>query len=203
MDLQEEQPKSGEQKEEKKQDEPPRKRNRRKRPYLWLLCLTFLAAVIAFGIGIASDAFISNSVVVCVVIILVLILIAFLGDIVAMAMVTADLDHFNAMASRKVRGAKMCVRLVKKGDRVASIFSDVLGDVTAIVSGSVGASLAFVLLEGSSVSSIEKTLIVASVGAAISGVAVLAKAIAKIIGIKNSTKVVFVVGRFLSIFKKE
>lgn len=189
---------------EKELKKAPRKRHRKRRTYVWLICLTFLAIFVALVIGFVSEAFLgTNSIPVCIAIILVLLLVAFFGDIIAMAAISGDITHFNSMASRRIKGAKICVKLVKNGDRVASVLSDVLGDVTAIVSGSVGASLAFVILDNTTMHSTLQALTIASVAAVISGIAILAKALAKMIGIKNSTRVIYATGRFLSFFQRK
>jgi CBS domain containing-hemolysin-like protein len=130
-------------------------------------------------------------------------MLAFLGDIVAVAGLYADLDHFNAMASKRIKGAKTCIKMVKNSDRVATVLSDILGDVCAIISGSMGASLAYIIIGYSGAVGFTTFLIIALVGAAVSGVTVVAKAIAKKIAIKNSTKIVFGFGKFLSVFKKD
>ena len=145
----------------------------------------------------------SDSVIICIVIVLFLILIAFLGDIVAVAALSADLDHFNAMASKRVKGARMCIKMVRNRDRVSTVLSDILGDVCAIVSGSVGASLAYIIINQGEHMGFLQVLIIALVGASISGVTVCAKAIAKRLAMKNSTKIIFTFGKFLSLFKKD
>ena len=174
---------------------------RRKRSF-WLLFILVFSFTIALGIGLASEAFQANSVIVCVIIICVLILIAFIGDVFAMSVTYADLENFNAMASRKIRGAKTCIRLVKNRDRVASILSDILGDVCATVAGAIGAGLSIIITNGENFSTFQRILVFAAVSAAIASVGVFVKAIAKRIGMKHSTKIVLFLGRCLSLFKR-
>ena len=162
----------------------------------------FFTFAVAFGIGLVAESIQVNSIVACCIIILLLMLIAFMGDIVAVAVAYAELPPFNAMASRKIKGARMCIRLIKNSDKVSSILSDVLGDVCAIVSGVIGVYLSTAIItEG--LSAFQQILIIVTVTATISAIAVSVKSLAKKIAIKNSTKIVFGVGRVLSLFSRK
>ena len=176
---------------------------RKKRPFWWFIFILFFTFAVAFGIGLAAEVFFrADRVWVCCVIILLLMLIAFSGDIVAVAVAYAEPAPFNAMASRKIKGAKICIRLLKNSDKVSSILSDVLGDVCAIVSGVVGVSLS-VALTPAGVAAFQTILVLVTVTATISAVAVSVKSLAKKIAIANSQKIVFGVGKFVSVFTRK
>jgi CBS domain containing-hemolysin-like protein len=178
-------------------------KQKRPRPVLWFIFILFFTFAVAFGIGLAAEMFFNvKNVAVCCVIISLLLLIAFLGDIVAVAVAYAELPPFNAMASKKIKGAKMCIKLIKNSDKVSSILSDVLGDVCAIISGVVGATLAGVISFDKGLSAFQIALVLVTVTAIISAIAVSVKSLAKKIAIKNSTSIVFAVGRFMSVFRK-
>ena len=57
-------------------------------------------------------------------------------DMAGIAIATADEKTLNAMAARKIRGAKEAVRLIRSADRVGSFCNDVIGDIVGIISGS-------------------------------------------------------------------
>jgi len=180
-----------------------RKKNSHRKSLWWWLFIFLFTFTIAFGIGLVAEYFFQTaSIIICVVLIAVLIFIAFLGDIVAVAVAYADLGHFNAMASRKIKGAKSCIKLVKNSDRVSSILSDVLGDVTGIISGALGISLAIIIIADGYMTTFEEALIIALTGATIAAVTVMVKSVAKKIAIRNNAKIVFAVGRMLSVFRK-
>jgi len=161
--------------------------------------------MVAFGIGLIAEMFLTqtDSIVISCIIILFLMLIAFSGDIVAVAVAYAELSPFNAMASRKIRGARTCIKLIQSSDKVSSILSDVLGDVCGIVSGAIGAALAYVITDGGDFTSFQRTLIIVTVTATIAAATVAVKSLAKKIAIKNCTKIVFGVGKFLSLFTRK
>jgi len=172
----------------------------KKRPVFWFVFILFFTFAIAFGIGLAAEMFFHDgSILFCCIVIFTLMLIAFLGDIVAVAVAYAELAPFAAMASRKVRGAKICIKLINNSDKVSSILSDVLGDVCGIISGVVGVSLSLAITSGGGLTDIQSILVAVTVTATIVAIAVSVKSIAKKLAIKNSTGIVLAVGRFASI----
>ena len=177
---------------------------RKKRPVWWFIFILFFTFGVAFGIGLVAEAFFTqtDSIWICCFIIVTLMWLAFMGDIVAVAVAYAELPPFNAMASRKTKGAKTCIKLIQNSDKVSSILSDVLGDVCGIVSGAIGAALALMITKGMWITDFQKIIIVVTVTATIAALTVAVKSLAKKIAIKNCQGIVFAVGRFLSVFSK-
>lgn len=176
---------------------------RKKRPVGWFIFILLFTFVVAFGIGLAAETlFHADSILVCCTIIVLLLIIAFLGDIVAMSVSYADLAPFNSMASRKIRGARIAIKLINNNDKIASILSDVLGDVCAIVSGAIGASLSLIIVLGGTYTAFQQTLIIVTVTATISAIAVSVKSIAKKVAVRYSTGIILAVSKFLSLFVK-
>lgn len=177
---------------------------RKKRPVGWFIFILFFTFAVAFGIGLAAELFFqADSIFVCCIIIFMLMFIAFMGDIVAVAVAYADLAPFNAKASRRIRGAKASIRLIKNSDKVSSILSDVLGDVCGIISGVVGASLALVITSSGSLTDFERILVAVLVTAIIAAITVSVKSIAKKIAIRNSANIVAAIGKFCSLFTRK
>jgi len=173
---------------------------KKKRPIFWFVFILFFTFGIAFGIGLLAEMFFhADSAILCCLIIFILMFVAFMGDIVAVAVSYAELAPFAAMASRKIRGAKICLKLINNSDKVSSILSDVLGDVCGIISGVVGVSLSLAITAGSGLTDFQTILVAVTVTAVIAAVAVSVKSIAKKIAIKNSTGIVLAVGKFASI----
>lgn len=64
--------------------------------------------------------------------ILLLLFVIFLGvifDIIGVAVTVANEHEFHAKASKKVKGSKKSIILIKNSSRVANICADVIGDV--------------------------------------------------------------------------
>ena len=67
---------------------------------------------------------------------LMFIIIGVVGDAIGVAITATSPEPFNAMCTKKVKGAKEIVNLLKNADKVANFCSDIIGDVIGIVSGS-------------------------------------------------------------------
>ena len=112
-------------------------------------------------------------------------------DMVGTAVLTAEEKNFHARASKKIKGAKESITLLKNASVVASFCNDVVGDVCGIVSGGLGTTLAITIATKDNLNIILLTTILA---AFISALTVGGKAIGKEIANKNSTKIVHIVG---------
>ena len=54
---------------------------------------------------------------------------------VGMAVQVADIKVFNAMAAKKVKGAKIALIMIKNAPKLSTICNDVIGDICGIISG--------------------------------------------------------------------
>ena len=167
----------------------------------WILkafLMTFFIAIIFNSISniiIDSSKYIS--------LIIIAIIFTFIGiffDLIGTAVLTANESTFHAKSSKKIKGSKESVKLIKNSDRIASICNDVIGDICGIVSGGAGALLSIHLANVFNINLAYTTIIISSV---ISSTTVGGKAIGKKYAIKNSDIIIEKVGIFLSIFKKK
>jgi hypothetical protein len=60
---------------------------------------------------------------------------AILADVLAIAATSADETPFNAMAAKKIPGAREGLDLIRKASLVNSLCADVIGDITGTISG--------------------------------------------------------------------
>ena len=96
----------------------------------WSFIVLLLAFSLSVIFGIASEFALNGaSVWIAAVIIIIFIAIAIISDMVGVAIASAEIEPFHAMAAKKVRGAKQAIKLVNNASKVASIASDVIGDV--------------------------------------------------------------------------
>ena len=133
---------------------------------------------------------------------LLTILFIFIGiifDIIGTAVLTADESTFHAKSTKRIKGAKEGVYLIKNGSRFASICNDVIGDICGIVSGSLSAMVGLLLASKFNISPVITILVTSSI---ISSLTVGGKAIGKKIAIKNSDEIIFTVSKILSKFKR-
>lgn len=162
--------------------------------------LSFIFSVIFSGI---STALVENLNTFALAIILVLVIITgIIFDMVGVAMLTSTEASLHARATKKIRGAKEAIALLKNATKVSSVCNDVIGDICGIVSGTLGAVLTLTIVNTFTLpNTITTMLITALIGAATVG----GKAICKGIATSNADKIVFTVGKILSYFtfKKE
>ncbi|MBE7082063.1 MAG: hypothetical protein E7378_00065 [Clostridiales bacterium] len=156
------------------------------------LCFSILSELV---LGVAH-------IVIAIIVIVIFVLIAIITDMIGVAVTSCSKEPFVAMASKKVRGAKEGLQLIKNADKVASLCADVVGDVCGILSGAAGASIALKLVEGLPNASL-KILISSLVAAFIAGVTIFGKALGKRRAIDNCTNIILRVGKILSIFTRK
>ena len=167
----------------------------------WILivfALSFILSVIFSAISTSMAN--SFNTFMLVLITLAVIAIGILFDMIGVAVLTCKESNLHAKASKKMKGAKSAISLIKNSTKVASVCNDVIGDICGIVSGSLGAALT---LDLAGIISLSSVIITMFVTAAISALTVGFKAIFKDIAEKNSDTIVYTCGKILSIFKKE
>ncbi|RDV83997.1 hypothetical protein [Ammonifex thiophilus] len=119
-----------------------------------------------------------------------------LFDVVGTAATAASPAPFNAMAARKVFGAREALELVKNADRVANFANDVVGDIMGTLAGALGIALVLRLaagLAGERVSWLE-TLVTAT----IASLTVVGKAVGKRLAVTRSEEVVLLAGKLVA-----
>ncbi len=159
--------------------------------------LSFILSIIFSGISsIMADNF--NTIILTIIIIIV-IAIGIIFDMIGVAVLTSKEANLHAKASKKLKGAKEAISLLKNATKVSSVCNDVIGDICGIVSGSLGAVLT---VSVANMLNFKTTMISVIVTAIISALTVGCKAIFKGVATKNSDSIVFTVGKILSIFKK-
>ena len=156
--------------------------NKENRWIVFMFIMTFILSMLFSGLSTAAienmNAFLA------LILLLVVIFIGVVFDIIGMAVATCDEAPFNAKASKKIKGAKETLKLLK--------------EKCGIISGSVGALISIKLATILSIDPIIPTLIT---GGLVASLTVGTKAIGKRIGIKNAEKIMEIVGKTVAVFK--
>lgn len=116
-------------------------------------------------------------------------------DVIGTAAAAAETRPLHAMAADKVPGAYTAVRLLWHADRVANFSNDLVGDISATLSGAVGTALVFEI-SSRGVHASETLLSTLMVGL-ISALTVGGKAAEKRLAIDHATEIIFWVGKAL------
>lgn len=180
---------------QKKEDD---KHKKTKKKNLWPLTALLLTLVLSFVFSLVSELVLGNAgLAIAYILVIVIIIISIIFDMIGTAAASCDIEPFLAMSARKVKGSKMAVKLVKNADRVSSVCADIIGDICGIVSGAAGTAIVIKQFA-------QGTNILFSVlfSAVIAALMVSGKALGKSYAMTNSNKIIFMVAKILSIFKK-
>lgn len=133
--------------------------------------------------------------------IIILIIVIFVGiffDIVGVAVTVAPEEDFHAKATKKAKGAKTSLKLIKNASKVANVCADVIGDICGVISGAISTVIALKIVSTYNISSNIQFII----SALVASLTVSGKAIGKEIAQKESTQIVHIVGIILNKFRK-
>ena len=156
----------------------------------WVPIIFILTFILSFIFASFSNLIASMNVLFIVIGLILFIMIGIIFDMIGVAVLSCDEKSFHAKASRKIKGSKECIKLIKNANKTSSICNDVIGDICGIVSGTITAALVVLLLD--------KPIISILLTAIVSLLTVCGKAIGKKIAIKKAENIVFVVGKILS-----
>ena len=176
-----------------------KKQNQNNKQLVWSLKVLVLSFALSMCFGVLSEFFLSGTgIVIAVLVIVVFMSISILTDMIGVAVTAADIQPFRAMASKKIRGAKEAIKLIKNADKFTSIIADVVGDVCGILSGAAGASIIVkIAIDSESALGI---IIASLVSAVIASMTIFGKSLGKKYAMKNCNKIMLVVGRVMSWF---
>lgn len=167
----------------------------------WIIIVTIVSFILSIIFSSLSETIIPNiNIIFGILLIIVFIGIGIIFDMIGVAITAANETPFHSMASKKVKGSKHSVILLKNSDKLASICNDVIGDVCGVVSGGAGIFVASKLAVKFNINS---SLTVLIVTALIASFTIGGKAIGKSTAIKNSKSITFKVGKILNFFHKK
>ena len=189
--------------------DPASHKKERNKTIRWVLTIFLVTILISGVISLVSEEIMAVSgMAVAFVILLAIILVGILFDVIGVAVTSADERPFNAMAARKVPGAKQAIKLLRNAERVSSICNDVIGDICGVVSGSASATIAAQVLHNFDFT--WPRIVSLLMSAFVAGLTVGGKAIGKTFAINSCTKIVHLVGKIIwsirhlpSVFKKK
>ena len=166
----------------------------------WILIIFLITFILSVVFSTLSNIITlkANNLVLGILLICVIVL-GILFDMIGTAAISAEEATFHALNSKKIKAGKVGLFIVKNGPKISSVCNDVVGDVSGIISGSIGAVLAISI---SSTFYVNQTLISVVLAALISSFTVGGKAIFKPIAIKNANNIIISLAKFLSFFKR-
>ena len=133
-----------------------------------------------------------------VIILIVVIVVGILFDIIGVAVTVGKESDFHAKVSKKIKGAKTSIKMIRNSAKVSNFCADVIGDICGVLSGAISAMIAFKLTENYGMDSSLQFVF----SAIVSSLTVGGKAITKEIAKKNSTKIIGFILKFINTSEK-
>lgn len=176
-------------------------KNKKLVDYKWIITVTLLAFFISLVFSLFSESTIPNAnSIIAIVIILLFIGIGILFDMIGIAITVADIKTFNSMATKRVKGARLAVKLIQNNEKASSFCNDVIGDICGIISGSAGVALANIVAERFHFNFFVVSLLIT---ATIAALTIGGKAIGKATAINKSTPILFEFSKVISCFYRK
>lgn len=182
-------------KKEKKEGKKPRKKL--SKAAIWTIKITIITLCLAIVVSFITEITTSvSNVVVSILILCLLIVVAIVFDAIGVAATSCDIAPLLSMASRKVKGANIAVKLVKNASKVANICNDVVGDIAGIISGTCAAAIIIKF----AMDNPHMWLYSIVLSSAVSALTVGGKAFFKNIAIKNAKEMILFAARVVGVF---
>lgn len=162
---------------------------------LWTFIMAILFSLITENLLIHLDIFFGF------LILLIIISIGIFFDIIGIAVTASDEKPFHSMAANGIDGAKEAIKLIRNAGQVSNFCNDVIGDISGIVSGGVGANIIYKIINKYSLRN--GTLFSILITATIASLTVGGKAFGKDIAILKSEEIIFKVAKIFEIIENK
>ena len=184
-----------------------KKRNVKSNKYRWkwitaVFFLSFVITVVLSALSASINISDGRGFLLAGIVLMSFIVIGVVFDIIALAIATADEKPFHSMAAHGIKSAKYAIKLIRNAEKITNFFSDVIGDIAGIVSGSTGIAIAAGLFLNS-----EREEHTVAAGLILTGLiaamTVGGKAFGKGIAINHNTKIVNAVSKIMYFFSRK
>ncbi|MCL2083153.1 MAG: hypothetical protein FWH04_07960 [Oscillospiraceae bacterium] len=167
----------------------------------WAILVTGWSMAISFVLSLVSGSTISGWGFTAALSSLILfVLLGIVFDLLGMAVATVSERPFHSMAAKRVDGAAQALRLIARAERVTNFCADVVGDISGIIAGVTGTTVATILVEDFGLHSFFTSLIMSAL---VSGTVIGGKAVCKNIAIAKNVEIVHAMGRFIGFFSRK
>lgn len=168
----------------------------------WIIGIIIWTFIISGFISFISDALLSKvELFFAFIVLIVIIFMGILFDIIGVAVTASDEIPFHSMASRKVKGARTAVSLIRNADKVSNFCNDVIGDICGVISGGTGAVIIGKIMTLTEFEN--KAILSLAISALIASLTVGGKAIGKNFAISESNNIIYNVAWFLESFRRK
>lgn len=168
----------------------------------WALKIFFISFILAAAFSVVAEVFTEElSIFAAFAILFFIVALGVVSDLVGVAFATCEQEPFIAMSAKKIKKAKVALKLLKNADVVSSFCNDVIGDICGIVSGAAGAAIAVKIVYNST--SVSESIIAILLSSLIASITVAGKAVGKGYAMRKNKEIVSFIGMILTVFRRE
>lgn len=166
----------------------------------WILTITILTFFITIVFSVTSNFILSDlGIIFGILIIIVFILLGVIFDMIGIAVASADDKAFHSMASKRIKTARLAIKMIKNSARVSSFCNDVIGDICNIMSGSAAIIVANAIAVKLNINSTITILVITSL---IASLTIGGKAYGKSIAMEKNITILYEAAKVLSLFRR-
>ena len=166
----------------------------------WILIILLLSFTISFTLSFISELTLPNvNIILGIILVILFVMLGVLFDMIGVAVTVANEKIFHSMNSRKVKGADIAILFKKNSDKVASFCNDVIGDISGVITGAAGITIAIKISNALDINVFVVTLITTAIVASLT---ITGKALGKSYAINKSDLILFKFSKFISNFYK-
>lgn len=172
-------------------------KNKTKSQRAWIIIITVCAFFLSVAMNLFADVLMRRSDIIAAFIILIAIVVIGIGfDMIGVAVTVADPAPFHSMASKRVKGARSSLMLIRNAAKMSSICNDVVGDTCGIISGT---SAAYIVTQLSNAGFLDYALLSLLLSGLIASLTIGGKAIGKEFAMSRSKSIISFIGKLLSV----
>lgn len=176
------------------------KKSKENQDFKWFIEVFIMTFILSMLFSYISTNGVSNLGLIPAILILVAVIgVGIIFDIIGVAVTVANEEEFHAKATKKVKGSKSSIKLIKNAPKVANICADVIGDICGVLSGAISALIAVKITSQFGFNFDMQFLL----SALVSALTVGGKALGKTIANNNSTPIVHAVGMLINKFSRK
>ena len=161
----------------------------------WIFTVAITTFLLSLFFSYVSNTAISKlTIIPGIIILIVVVLVGIVFDLIGVSVTIAKEEEFHARASKKIKGAKTAIKLIRNSAKVSNFCADVIGDICGVLSGAIAAMIALKLTESYGMSSNFQFI----VSALVASITVSGKALTKEFAKKNANKILALVTKIIN-----
>jgi len=160
---------------------------------IFVMVITFILSIVFAYIS--NTAIVKLNLIPAIIVLAAVVLFGIMFDLIGVSVTIADEEDFHAQATKRLRGSKTAIKMIKNSARVSNFCADVVGDICGVLSGAISALIALKLTQYYGMDSSLQFII----SALVASITVSGKAMTKEFAKRNSTKIITIVSKIIEI----